>query len=187
NSRVLASGVKDKILYWLVDRIEDRNGNYILINYEVYQEDSEYRPKSIVYTGNDKTGLKPYNLIEFNYKTRSDVQTRYIGGSKSALSRILVNISTYYSENIADSKENLVREYKFEYNSTSISKKNILTSFTECTGSGGIKKCLNPTKFEYLKETEISFNENKKINYNQHYTEDFKTFFGDLNKDGLPD
>ena len=54
-------------LAWYVNKISDRQGNYI--EFEYYQDliNGELRIKEIQYTGNTNTGLEPYNKIEFIY------------------------------------------------------------------------------------------------------------------------
>ncbi len=190
NSKVLFDGEPDKIMFWLVDKIEDKNGNYIEINYEVFQKESEFRPKEIIYTGNHKTGLIPYNLIEFKYEDRDDARFQYINGGKSSISKRLNNVSIYNSEYTWENRDVLVRNYQFDYFSDVVNGKSYLSTIKECSRTKDDKEtCLDPVKFQW-ENTEANpiLNENfKKNKYGINLSERHKILYGDLNKDGIPD
>ena len=187
NSQVLASGLVNQYLHWLVDRIEDRNGNYILINYDTFANESEYRPKSIEYTGNSITGLQPYNLIEFLYKNRSDLQTKYLAGSKSSITKLLDVVNVYHSNSIASNKDSLVRHYKFTYSPDPNNGKAYLQKFTECAGDSINRKCLDPIEFDWSKSSKISFSKPKVKVFKKAFEEQTQIHFGDINNDGFQD
>ncbi|MDR2009873.1 MAG: FG-GAP-like repeat-containing protein [Bacteroidales bacterium] len=105
NSRYkITSGNNSKTLNWLINKIEDRNGNYI--NYEYYEIGGERQIKKISYTGT--TNFGPYNSIEFFYSERDDVSTAYVSGTEIKQSVLLNRI---------DIKHNgfLVKKYVFKY------------------------------------------------------------------------
>ena len=136
DSRIEAQG-KSSALIWLVNRIQDRKGNYITIEYEEDQTNSEYRPKEILYTGNINAGLQPYNSIKFIYETRPDTIPKFLNGSKVFISKRLTRIEAYDHDNV-------YRSYNIEYLSQSVASK--VEMITEC-GSDGT--CFSPTEFTW--------------------------------------
>ena len=87
-------------LTWLLRKVTDANGNYMIYNYGENNTNGEYWLNSIQYTGNDSVGVSPVNIIEFVYQAnRFDSQTSYIAGKKISqtklLKTILVKTSTY--------------------------------------------------------------------------------------------
>jgi hypothetical protein len=102
NSRIMLNS--NKTLSWLIDKIEDVNGNYIL--YEYQDRDGEKLLKSIKYTGN--AGLEPFNSIEFYYGVRDDKSESYLSGTKFKQTVLLEKIKSY-----CDGE--LVKEYVFKY------------------------------------------------------------------------
>ncbi|QEC71848.1 hypothetical protein FSB73_09410 [Arachidicoccus ginsenosidivorans] len=55
---------------WLLNKVTDRNGNYCLFKYNVDPEQEAFALIEIDYTGNDATGLQPYNKILFSYSIK---------------------------------------------------------------------------------------------------------------------
>ena len=53
---------------WKVNKITDRNGNYILYNYN--EESGESTISTIEYSGNSIGGITPYNMIIFKRVVR---------------------------------------------------------------------------------------------------------------------
>lgn len=87
-------------LTWLLRKVTDANGNYMIYNYGENNTKGEYWLNSIQYTGNASAGVSPVNIIEFVYQAnRFDSQTSYIAGKKISqtklLKTILVKTSTY--------------------------------------------------------------------------------------------
>lgn len=162
-------------LHWLVNRIEDRNGNYILFQYVKNNLSGNFYPDKILYSGNTNSGLLPYNRVEFNYTSRKDSSTIYIQGKKIVTNTKRLNKITSYSEN------NIARLYNFEYISNPSYKHNysLLQKITECSNSG----CLNPTQFTWHEPTftgsrfdrpyPISEEKFKKTNTTQQFFLDF--------------
>lgn len=176
NARVEAQETGN-IVFWLVNKIQDTKGNYILFNYEKDVANGDYRPISIEYTGNFNTGLTPYNRVEFEYDDRPDNIARYITGRKIQTNKILKSIKSFYGEQVA-------REYRFDYVLSTYSKKCLLKSVTECGMDG---TCLEPTVFSWKEEEELGFNSFSTIPVSELNHDNIAVFQGDWNGDGLID
>jgi RHS repeat-associated protein len=112
DSRIEASGTVNKPLIWLLNRIEDRKGNYLTITYTEENADGAFRPDEINYSGNTNTGLLPYNKIKFIYETRPDQSSKtLLGGYISKLNYRLKTIQVFDHSQIH-------RRYELEYDAT---------------------------------------------------------------------
>ncbi len=143
NSFVKATG-KAAALAWKVNRIEDKNGNYISFVY--YQDSStgESYPLRIDYTGNRSQA--PNRAIAFIYDTsRIDPAEAYIVGSKVKSSWRLKNVKTY--SNFMNNQ--MVYDYQLGYESSLTTGRSRLTSVQKCAPT----TCLNPTTFNWENKT----------------------------------
>lgn len=93
---------------WLLNKISDRNGNYLLIRYEKDAANAAYYPVEIVYTGNAKAKTLPYAKIIFQYEARPDSIARYAAGYAVKYNRRLSSISSF-------DHGNLFRKYVLSY------------------------------------------------------------------------
>ena len=123
DSRVGVANASNKVLIWLLNKITDTNGNYININYHNEVANGEFRPTSVEYTGNEILEREPYNRVEFYYKERPDVTTRYMAGQQSTFTQRLKNIVIY-------DHDILFRRYELEYlDGVGVSKLHEVTEF----------------------------------------------------------
>lgn len=95
DSKIEASGTTNRVMAWLLNKIEDTNGNYLTVQYAEDNNNGTFYPLTINYSGNSKTGLQPYNKVVFTYENRSDVITKYIGGFKTTSIYRLSGITAY--------------------------------------------------------------------------------------------
>lgn len=95
-------------LYWLLSKVTDRHGNYMLYHYETNISTGEFYLSSIEYTGNSSANTSPYNRVEFTYSTRDDVIDSYVAGNVVSQKILLTSIKCI-NNGIA------VNEYKFKY------------------------------------------------------------------------
>jgi RHS repeat-associated protein len=95
-------------LTWLLNKVTDKNGNYIKIHYFENNVTGEFRVDKIDYTGNNLAGIAPYNQIKFVYRKRFDHQSVSIAGFPINQSVLLTNIEMF-SEGIK------AHEYQFNY------------------------------------------------------------------------
>ncbi|MEO1516747.1 MAG: FG-GAP-like repeat-containing protein [Bacteroidota bacterium] len=157
------------VMYWKLSKIRYPDGNYIEFNYTSTYRD--HRISEVRYTGNSLTGQLPYNRILFYYKTRTDQNTIYEGGS-SIVSRFLLDRISIRAES------RTFKEYEFRYSYDGY--RSLLNSIKE-KGEGGIS--LNTTVFQYgnrpvdLSTGTLSTFRNQNVDF----------FSGDFDGDGYTD
>jgi len=88
------------VMIWAVNKILDTKGNYLAVSYEENNDNGEYYPKRIDYTGNEAAGLSPFASVQFFYEDRPDVLPAFIGGSISAVTKRLSRVETWDDEEI---------------------------------------------------------------------------------------
>jgi hypothetical protein len=87
DSRIEAQG-RSEGLIWNLNKITDKNGNYITITYYENNTTGEYYPLSINYTGT--SSLSPFNSITFDYQARNTSVESYVSGSKITLGHLIL-------------------------------------------------------------------------------------------------
>lgn len=136
---------------WALNRVEDRNGNYLTIAYIKGTDGSgvfngSYRPDTIEWA-RTAAGAGPYFRVRFAYESRLDTSMAYFaGGSITEDKRIdAVNVEAY-----AASAWSLVRKYDVTYESTLPStKRSRVASIAQCSQT----ECLQATTFQYQNGT----------------------------------
>ncbi|MCP4270046.1 MAG: hypothetical protein GY777_31475, partial [Candidatus Brocadiaceae bacterium] len=94
-----------RVFKWMIDRVEDTNGNYITYTYT--KDQGEIYLDKIDYTGGN--GLSPTNYVKFYYDdSRTDVSLMYTSNFQVKVSKRLITIE-------AVSNGSMVRAYKLEY------------------------------------------------------------------------
>lgn len=126
---------KSTVLTWKLNKIEDKNGNYMLFKYK--NLNGENVIDKIEYTANDAQGLSTYNSIEFFYEEKDDQNSFYIGDGEINQTLLLYAIRAY-------SKDNLLREFNFKYKNE---KYSFLTEISKSGLNGNSK--LNSTFFNW--------------------------------------
>ena len=197
NSQIEARERKDDaIRVWALNKITDRNGNYVEITYTIDTSGQViafsgpaflgYHPIEIRYTGN--SDVKPQRLVEFEYDDREDRIKAYTGGSDAEITKRLKSISTYVDldgdgNNVAASP-NLVKKYSLNYQYSTTTGRSQLKSLEECDAAG---VCLPKTEFGWQKgNSAMNFTEAIRFN-----TGEGSGALGllpmDVNGDGLTD
>ena len=163
-SRIETANSTTEVIVWLLNRIEDRKGNYLTITYQEDNTKGEFQPLQIDYTGNSRTGALPYNSIKFLYEDRPDFYSK----------RLSV-IESY-------DQTTLFRKYVLSYDDDRIISK--LTKITEFGVNGEVSfKATNitwselPTNPGFIKSGSGTWT-TPSLSY---------TFPGDFNADGLSD
>jgi RHS repeat-associated protein len=136
DSRIEAQG-KTVARIWALNKIEDRNTNYLTVAYQENNANSDFRPDAVSYTGNSSAVVTPYNAVRFYYETRPDVVPYYEGGSVFKTTQRLKSVRTYAGAT-------LVKEYLLAYDNDGVGGRSRLNSMQEC-GSDGV--CLPATSF----------------------------------------
>ena len=94
DARIEAQGRADgAVRVWTVNKITDRNGNYVRMTYE--KDQGGYYPREIHYTGNGEGGLSPQRAVQFLYMDRSDTSSAFIAGSEVKTTKRLSTIKTF--------------------------------------------------------------------------------------------
>lgn len=122
----------NKPLHWFVNKIMDRNGNFIKFFYYENAATGSYYPLKITYSGNDLLNKLAKDSIVFEYEDRPDKTTGYLKGAQIITDKRLKKLTCYTAGQI-------LRTYLFNYRfDGSFSQ---LTSVQECTSGG---TCLDP-------------------------------------------
>jgi len=168
DSRIEAPGKTD-VMYWLLNKVKDTNGNFYTITYE--ENNGEFYPAEINYTGNN--GLTPYNKVIFNYTIKKDKSIAYVAGSAFKSTKLLTEIIIKYNNTT-------LSKYKFKYNYNSFSR----LSEIEYYEDGNIK--INTTKIEWGEETPVFQKQLTNYQFGFAYLEP-NVYTGDYDGDGKTD
>jgi RHS repeat-associated protein len=116
---------------WVLDRIEDRNGNAATVEYSRTEGDAaglwwmELRPARISYA--------PNRRVEFIYDDfRPDKIDGFSGGTHTRTAARMRRIEMWAGPE--GGTEELLRQYRIEYESVSITGRSLLSTVTECDG-----------------------------------------------------
>jgi len=127
---------------WALNRIRDRDGNYVDVFYTEDSANGSHRPYAIQYTGNLQTGATPYYTVFFAYESRPALDVPYAfhaGGVVSDLQR-LDRIDVYHGPT-----GRTVRSFDLSYGTPGVTGRGRLASLQECAGG----TCLPPTQFTW--------------------------------------
>ena len=183
DSRIEPQHRNDVVLTWLVNKISDPDGNYIVFNYIENQTEGEWHLNSIDYTLNDKAGINTMFNVEFVYNDRSDVEFGYEYENMVKHTKILKNIVV---NNVMTGAK--LYDYSFDYNEPGNYDDGQYFMYYRLRSVG---LSANGMK---LNSTIISWNDKKK-----HYPDKFESyslnknvfnkvpFVGDFNGDGYSD
>jgi RHS repeat-associated protein len=141
DSQIYAQG-QSAVRVWLLNEIQDRNGNYLTITYQNDTATGDYYPDSIAYTGNGASA--PYNVVYFDFENRNDVIQLYQGGSIIQKVQILKDVRSC-TNTTCTGNNGLVRQYNMTYDNNGAVGSSRLISVQEC-GSDG-QTCLPATTF----------------------------------------
>ena len=168
---------RNEISQWALNKLTDTKGNYYTINYFLGTR-GEYAPNRIDYTGNNDTGVAPYNSIRFSYDDYLYVSKGYFRGFDTSTTKRLKKITTYHEDSI-------YREYSLDYEKNSSNNIFRLKSVQECSRGD----CFEPTTFEWLEEGEFNLTEKPEnlLPINDIKGDDNTLFNGDWNGDGEVD
>lgn len=139
NSRIEKPGTALTI-NWLLCRITDRNGNFILVDYQK-NANAEFFPTQILYSGNIIGNTAPYARIAFTYESRPDSSYKYTNGYSFRTTQRVKEIICY-------DRNSLYRKYALQYAIDTLKSK--LVSITEY-GSDGTS-FLKPVKFVWKQQ-----------------------------------
>lgn len=92
DSRVEPQNMNNVALMWLVNKITDADGNYMIFNYFENKNTGESYISSIDYTLNDNAGISSMYRVCFDYRDRLDEESGYVYGNTIRNKKILKNI-----------------------------------------------------------------------------------------------
>jgi RHS repeat-associated protein len=137
---------------WVMSCAEDRFGNqvsYFYVSKGHFDLTSDYAiellPDHIVYTDRTDKRWPALKYIQFGYEDRPDAYNIYVSGLQLQYASRLTSIAVSGPE-LQTGATVVRRTYTFKYEITSITKRSLLTSITECDGAA---VCKAPLKFEW--------------------------------------
>ncbi|MEO8902260.1 MAG: SpvB/TcaC N-terminal domain-containing protein, partial [Polyangiaceae bacterium] len=162
---------------WLLNRVEDRAGNTMLVSYTnlpmavplplTKAPTHVVRPSSVAYTGHGS--VAGTREVRFSYEARMDPQLSFTqGGSPFVVQQRLSRVTTFVN-NVA------VKNYKLQYAVADLSQ---VEKIFECAG-GDDSRCKAPTTFQYIHEQGFGFQD---VGANLQAGGQL-----DINGDGIPD
>ncbi len=157
----------NNVIFWMLRRVKDASGNYMLYNYSIDNINRYYSLSSITYTGNSNTSTQPSYQVIFTYSAKTDYQScpLYVSGSSVYSARILDRIDVKKADGTQ------IRSYAFAYQYRQ--KKYFLNSVTEA-GSDGTT--LNPITFTYgenISAADVTLSSEYGYATDRNYTGDF--------------
>lgn len=160
-------------IIWGINKLSDRNGNYIEFKYK--KDKRNFLIDEINYTGRTSSSLLPYNKIKFNYTERKDSNRVYISNSSIGNNFILENIQIYTEGSTP------VKTYKFQY-----AFDDLHSVLQEVIEMGSDNTSLNSTIFKYGESTQTTIS--PPINCGGKWNSDLTdNFSGDFDGDGKTD
>jgi RHS repeat-associated protein len=160
---------KNSVL-WNINKVYDQYGNYLV--YEYQNINNSIRLQRVLYTGNEKAKIKPYNSIDFEYANRKDANIGYITGVPIYDKYLITAISI-------KSDGSQFRRYEFGY-----VEDGIHAFLREMKVAGKDNLFLNSTYFQYGNPTS-EFNQVPTAGLPNIVNEILSS--GDFNGDGLTD
>jgi hypothetical protein len=137
DSRIESVG-QSTVRAWALNRISDRQGNYIEFVYGEDTVNGGFRLEEVNYTGS--TGVSPPYKVDFKYGNRVDNEIEYIAGSKVQEVNRLTSIDVTY-------QLGLIHRYILSYDVSASTGRDRLTSVQECAGA--VPDCFPATAFTY--------------------------------------
>lgn len=181
DSAIVQQG-KATVQAWALHAVIDSKGNYYTITYQdTSATNGEFYPTRIDYTGNNVTGLLPYNSVRFVYEVRPDSPALYDDGSLIKSTVRLNNIQTYAKVNGVDT---LVKDYRLNYDMSVATQRSRLINVQECDGSAATATCLPQTTLAWQNGS-IGFAPQQA--WGGHGGGTANNFLGDFNGDGQMD
>jgi RHS repeat-associated protein len=183
DSRAVAPGTSTAYR-WAVNRVADRQANFMTYSYSQNASSGEFIPMRIDYTGNTTAGTGTHSYVLLWYETRPDVISAYVSSSRVDLTQRAVRVQTYTASNGATF---LAKDYRLAYDNGPSSGMSRLASLTECGGDGS---CFAPTTFAWgsggggLASTAASA---QSIGLSDTTWASAKVTSGDFNGDGIED
>jgi RHS repeat-associated protein len=163
------------VFKWLLDRVEDSNGNFMSINYA--KDEGQIYPQSIIYTGNASTGDPGFFQVEFVFEDRPDPVISWKTQSEEKTTRRLEKIAIYAGSQLA-------RTYAADYEIDAVTGSSRLSSLS-VFGSDG-RTPMPPFKFNWRPSHTGSFGAVAQQRVPGNY-ETMAVYLAEVNGDGRAD
>ena len=179
---------RNDVCLWLLNRVEDRNGNYMTYHYS--RGGASYSLAHIKYTYNDALFQDPAYDVAFLYDDREDKEHVFVGNNSLRQSKLLKEINVKYDN------DSILWHYCFNYDeSTGLGTSDVYHRLTSIGFRCG-DQTYNPTVITWNQNQNNYSTSSMMIdgqifhyNYNPHYCTDLGgiKFTGDFNGDGYSD
>ena len=151
-SAMIAAGRADgQVVVWALDRVEDRKGNYLTVDYVHDLITGEFLPTQMRYGGNNVANQAADLAVRFLYEKRPDEQLRYIGGSRNDLHYRLTNIESYIGTGADGNGGKLVRGVAVRYIQSAATGRSLIASMQDCAiaSNSSTVECMPETRFDW--------------------------------------
>ncbi|MBR6878309.1 MAG: VCBS repeat-containing protein [Bacteroidales bacterium] len=179
---------RNDVCLWLLNRVEDRNGNYMTYHYN--RGGASYQMTRIKYTYNDAVRTDPPYEVSFLYDDRDDKEQAFVGNNSLKQNKLLKEINVKYDN------DSVLWHYYFNYDSsTGLGTKDAYHRLTSIRFKCG-NQSYNPTTITWNQSLDDTNTATLKVDGNIfHYdysTHDYLDlgdikFTGDFNGDGYTD
>ncbi|MCX5723654.1 MAG: FG-GAP-like repeat-containing protein [Nitrospirae bacterium] len=157
-SRQVDPANASRIFGWLLDRIEDPDGNYLTLSYWTDSANNQVYLDHIDYAGNMSTGAAPTNAVKFYLEDRPDASDLYTSNFRVKMAKRLKTVEV-------KANGNLVRAYKLTYTTSRGTSRSQLSgiqqfgnnSTVDGTGTVTGGSSLPVTTLEYAAEANGTF------------------------------
>ena len=175
-------GPGNRISLWLLNRVEDRDGN--AMEYHYSKESDGYQLEEITYSQNDNENISPAFRVVFSYSDRDDTDIAYVGNCLYKKKKLLKEITVFHGETEMYS-------YTFTYQSPKPQEGLYYSLLTKIRLNAG-NEHLNPTVIQWANNNYASVSgTDLKYNVTTHGINnafnDAVKFSGDFNGDGFAD
>ena len=173
---------RNDVCLWLLNRMEDRNGNYM--EYVYVRGGDNYALKDIRYGGNNAAGISCSYTVSFSYSFKDDSEVSFIGDNAFSQKRRLDAILVYHGNY-------QLYSYGFEYYSPDFSNGYYYTRLHQIHFDCG-EEAYNPTVIQWGQNDygSCGSSQNHIIDVSGGNSSDFSgkvKFTGDFNGDGFTD
>lgn len=180
------------VVSWGLNKIADRNGNYVEIEYTAASQQGVAVPEAIRYTGNSRGKLRPQRLVRFNYSKRGDSLISYMSGVKISGDALLKDIRTYVDRdgdgNEIDVAANLVKTYSLVYAISAATGRAVLDSMYVKDAAGNALPATRFTRTDFeIRELFSDTIVNLPEGFSKLLNNPNATMRADFTGDGLPD
>lgn len=170
------------VCLWLLNRVEDRNGNYM--EYYYVRGGANYWLDRVRYGGNTEANIPYCYTLKCHYSKRDDKEVSFIGDNTLDQKYRLDSIRVMRGDNV-------LHKYGFEYHAPNLSNGYYYTRLNQITFSCG-GESYNPTVVQWATNDYGSYGSSQchSISVTGGSASDFNgkiKFTGDLNGDGYTD